>query len=161
MPPDTSSVRRLHVLPALLALAITAGSLACAQPDKATACALPSSSGGLRNPDSTVFAFPHLGRPDVISEDVYTGWIALAPGAAIPVHSHSEEHEIVFVTCGSGESTVRGETTTLTTGMVMHAPPGDPHGVTAGPDGLIGVQIYRPGAPGLRFYDWTPLGGTE
>lgn len=140
--------------------ALAAVLLSC-QPDDShvAACDLPDADGGFLNADSSVVAYPHLARAAVISEDVYTGWIVVRPGGTIPVHSHGVEHEIAFITCGGGERSLDGDVIRIGEGDVMHALPGQPHGVTAGPAGLVAVQIYRPGAPGLRFYDWTPMEG--
>jgi quercetin dioxygenase-like cupin family protein len=106
-----------------------------------------------RSPDATVLAIPLLSRDAVDSLGLYTGWIFLAPGTVVAEHQHDGD-EILFVACGSARFRVNGQESALSQGASLRVPAGTRHAAIAGPEGMVAVQIYRPGGAGLRFYGW-------
>ena len=78
--------------------------------------------------------------------------IDLAPGCAVPEHSHHNEQLGVLVR-GSMRFRVGDETRELGPGATWRIPGDVPHGVTAGPDGALAIECFTP----LRE-DW---GGLE
>ena len=141
----------------VIAATLVAGCVAQSERD----CALPYSGSVRRNADSTVLGSPLLSAAQVDSWGVYTGSILLLPEVALPEHAHREAEEIVFVSCGSVQVIMDGVEHVLEEGSALHIPAGTPHTAMAGPRGMAAVQMYRPGGPGLRFYEWTevPSGG--
>ncbi len=134
-------------------LCATVTGLACVAPTERV-CVLPANGPVHRNPDATVLAAPLLSAGAADSLGIYTGWIALRPDAALPEHVHAEADEIVFVTCGGGQMIIGSVERIVTAGTSVRIPRGARHTVMAGPRGAVAVQIYRPGGPGTRFYDW-------
>lgn len=75
--------------------------------------------------------------------------VVLEPGAVAPAHTHDEE-QIGYVVSGSIEFT-DGETTwSLVPGDFYHAPPGTPHGATAGDEGCVVVDAFSPPREQIR-----------
>ncbi len=138
-----------------IAVMLVAGCVAQSERD----CTLPHSDSVRRNADSTVFASPLLSAAQVDSLGVYMGSILLLPEVALPEHAHPHAEEIVFVSCGSVQIILDGVEHVLEEGSALHIPAGAPHTAMAGPRGMAAVQVYRPGGPGLRFYDWTEVPG--
>lgn len=109
-----------------------------------------------RSPDNQIQAAPLYARGAVDSLGAYAGWLFLAPGAAVAEHQHDGD-ELVFAVCGSARMRIGGEETAVTQGASVRIPKGTPHAALVGAEGLVMVQVYRPGAPGLRYYDWPLL----
>ncbi len=122
-------------------------------------CALPQSGSVRRNANATVLASPLLSAQQVDSLGVYTGSILLLPEVALAEHAHPDAEEIVFVSCGSVQVIMDGVEHVLEEGSALRIPAGAPHTAMAGPRGMAAVQVYRPGGPGLRFYDWSEVSG--
>ena len=107
-----------------------------------------------RNADSTVMAQPLLARAALDSLGVYSGWLFLAPGFLVTEHEHDAE-ELLWVVCGSARLRLGQEEVALGPGASVRIPRGAPHAALVGAEGLVAVQVYRPGPPGFRYYDWT------
>jgi len=69
--------------------------------------------------------------------------VTLEPGSAAPVHTHDEE-QMGIVISGSGDFELDGEVRRVGPGDTYHAPPGVPHGVVAGPEGCVVVDVFSP-----------------
>jgi quercetin dioxygenase-like cupin family protein len=80
----------------------------------------------------------------------YVGHVRFDPGVNIPEHVHAGEAELLYITSGSGEMTVAGETFTVEAGMAVYIPPGTKHAATS-KTGLVAVQFYTPSGPEQRF----------
>lgn len=65
------------------------------------------------------------------ARDLLMGTEALPPGSAIPVHSHDDYEEIIFIHRGTVRLTLGDETTLAEPGTTMFVPPGTWHGVAA------------------------------
>ncbi|MHB1195067.1 MAG: cupin domain-containing protein [Longimicrobiales bacterium] len=75
----------------------------------------------------------------------------VAPGAAIPVHHHTHEDEIIFIHTGRGILTFGDERIPGGAGAMLYAPRGVWHGVeNTGSETIIWCAIYSP--PGLEQY---------
>ena len=118
-------------------------------------CQLPGTGGFRQNPPGSVRVRPLLARGEVDSLGFYGGWINILPGGSVAEHVHAEGDEILWVTCGSASVLVDGREVSLGEGSTLRIPRGVKHASRAGERGMVAVQVYRPGAPGLRFYDWT------
>jgi uncharacterized RmlC-like cupin family protein len=108
-----------------------------------------------RNADGSIMVQPLLGRAAVDSVGVYSGWLFLAPGHVVTEHEHDAE-EMLWVVCGSARLRLGEEEIALVPGASVRIPRGTPHAALAGAEGVVAVQVYRPGTPGLRYYDWSP-----
>ncbi len=106
-----------------------------------------------RNPDAPQMVVPLLSREAVDSLGTYTGWIWLGPGMAVPEHQHDGD-EMLWVVCGGARFRLDGREIALTQGSSVRVPRGTPHAALIGPEGMVAVQVYRPGGAGLRFYGW-------
>jgi quercetin dioxygenase-like cupin family protein len=133
---------------------VLCGLLTCHQAYAQETCQLPGSGTFRQNPPGTVRVRPLLARTEVDSLGMYGGWINILPGASVAEHVHAEGDEILWATCGSGTLLVDGREISLREGGSLRIPRGVKHAATAGERGMVAVQVYRPGAPGLRFYDW-------
>jgi quercetin dioxygenase-like cupin family protein len=134
---------------------LVSGCVESIEPD----CALPAGGVVLRDADSTVMVSPLFAGAQVDSLGLYAGRILLLPEAAVAEHAHADAEELVFVTCGGGEMILDGVEHVLETGTSLRIPRDAQHTVMAGPRGLLAVQVYRPGGPGKRFYDWAAMLG--
>lgn len=75
----------------------------------------------------------------------------VAPGAAIPVHHHTQEDEIIFIHSGQGVLTFGDSTIPCGPGAMLYAPRGVWHGIeNTGSDTIAWCAIYSP--PGLEQY---------
>ncbi|MGH7754138.1 MAG: cupin domain-containing protein [Gemmatimonadales bacterium] len=106
-----------------------------------------------RNPDAPILAQPLFAKEAVDSLGMYVGWLFLGPGTVVPEHEHDGD-EVLFVVCGGARFRVNGKETGLTQGASLRVPKGNRHAAIAGAQGMVAVQVYRPGGAGLRFYDW-------
>jgi quercetin dioxygenase-like cupin family protein len=71
--------------------------------------------------------------------------VTIAPGATTAVSHHKIAEEYYFVLAGSGTAVLDGREHPLRTGDFLRLPPGTTHGFTAGPDGLVMLDIHTPG----------------
>lgn len=65
------------------------------------------------------------------------------PHSEAPVHTHDEE-QMGMVLSGSGDFELDGETRRVGPGDVYHAPPGVPHGLRAGAEGCVVLDVFSP-----------------
>ena len=107
-----------------------------------------------RNPDVNIMVAPLTPRGAVDSLGMYTGWLFLGPGAVVPEHDHGDDEEILFVVCGSARFRLGDSEVALQPGISTRIPARTRHAALVGPEGMVAVQIYRGGAPGLRFFTW-------
>jgi len=70
-------------------------------------------------------------------------FFALAPGQDVPVHT-SHSTVVVTVTHGSGIFAGKDGSAPLTTGETIAYEPDEPHGMTAGENGLRFVAVISP-----------------
>jgi quercetin dioxygenase-like cupin family protein len=110
-----------------------------------------------RNPDVNVMTAPLLSRAEVDSLGVYMGWLFLGPGVVVPEHDHGDDVEILMVVCGSARFRIGEQETSLIPGSSLRIPKRTRHAAIGGPEGMVAVQLYRGGAPGLRFYTWDSI----
>lgn len=110
-----------------------------------------------RNPDAVIMAAPLTSRGAVDSLGMYTGWLFLGPGVVVPEHDHGDDEEILFVVCGSARFRIGAAEVALGPGIATRIPRRTKHAAIVGPEGLVAVQIYRGGTPGLRFFGWDPV----
>jgi len=108
----------------------------------------------LRNPDAMMMAAPLTSKGAVDSLGLYTGWLFLGPGVMVPEHDHGEDEEILFVVCGSARFRIGTAEVALVPGIATRIPKRTRHAAIVGPEGLVAVQVYRGGTPGLRFFNW-------
>jgi quercetin dioxygenase-like cupin family protein len=87
-------------------------------------------------------------RP-IVGERLNIQEVVLEPGAVAPVHTHDEE-QIGFVVSGEIEFTDGDSTWRLGPGDCYHAPPGVPHGATAGTEGCVVVDAFSPPREQIR-----------
>ena len=106
------------------------------------------------NPDAPSMAAPLMAREAVDSLGVYVGWLFLAPGQMVPEHDHGDDEEMLMVVCGGALFRRGGSEVALVPGSSIRIPKRTRHAAIAGSDGMVAVQVYRGGAPGLRFYGW-------
>lgn len=107
-----------------------------------------------RNPDALIMAAPLTSRAAVDSLGMYTGWLFLGPGVVVPEHDHGDDEEILFVVCGSSRLRIGDQEIALHPGLSTRLPRRTRHAAIVGPEGMVAVQIYRGGTPGLRFFTW-------
>ena len=107
-----------------------------------------------RNPDAMIMAAPLTSRAAVDSLGMYTGWLFLGPGVIVPEHDHGDDEEVLFVICGGSRFRLGEREVALTPGISIRIPRRTRHAAIVGPEGMVAVQIYRGGAPGLRFFTW-------
>jgi len=107
-----------------------------------------------RNPDAVMMAAPLTSRGAVDSLGAYTGWLFLGPGIVVPEHDHGDDEEMLFVVCGGARFRLGAEEVALVPGSSIRIPHRTRHAAIVGAEGLVAVQIYRGGAPGLRFFNW-------
>jgi quercetin dioxygenase-like cupin family protein len=69
--------------------------------------------------------------------------VELVPGAVVPEHHHESE-QLGMVITGEMHFTLDGETRVLGPGGTWRILSGRPHGVVAGPDGAVVLDIFSP-----------------
>ena len=110
-----------------------------------------------RNPDVMIMAAPLTSKGAVDSLGAYTGWLFLGPGVVVPEHDHGDDEEMLFVICGSSRFRLGDKEIALVPGSSIRIPRRTRHAAIIGPEGLVAVQVYRGGAPGLRYFTWDVL----
>lgn len=69
----------------------------------------------------------------------------IAPGAAIPVHRHRNEDELIFIQAGEGVLTLGERTRHVSSGAMLYGPRGIWHGITnTGTQTIIWCAIFSP-----------------
>jgi quercetin dioxygenase-like cupin family protein len=81
-------------------------------------------------------------------EHVMVGLNCLEPGQTQPVHAHNGSDKFYFVLSGTGRFTVGDQDQTVTSGSVITAPAGVPHGVTNAGEERLSVLVAI--APGIK-----------
>jgi mannose-6-phosphate isomerase-like protein (cupin superfamily) len=75
----------------------------------------------------------------------------VAPGASIPVHSHRNEDELIFLHTGTGIVTLGDRRVPSSAGAMLYAPKGTWHGIeNTGPDVLTWCAVWSP--PGFEQF---------
>ena len=110
-----------------------------------------------RNPDVLIMAAPLTSKGAVDSIGAYTGWLFLGPGVVVPEHDHGDDEEMLFVICGGSRFRVGDKEVALVPGSSVRIPRRTRHAAIIGPEGLVAVQVYRGGTPGLRYFTWDVL----
>ncbi|HKP30351.1 MAG TPA: dimethylsulfonioproprionate lyase family protein [Gemmatimonadales bacterium] len=114
-----------------------------------------------RNPDAMIMAAPLTSKGAVDSLGAYTGWLFLGPGVVVPEHDHGEDEEMLFVICGGSRFRVGDKEISLEPGSSIRIPRRTRHAAIIGAEGLVAVQVYRGGTPGLRYFTWDVLPVTK
>jgi unsaturated pyranuronate lyase len=82
--------------------------------------------------------------------------VELAPNCIVPEHAHHNE-QLGLVLKGSMLFTVGGERRELVAGDTYNIPSNVPHGVVAGPEGAVAIDVFSPvRADWARFEPGTP-----
>lgn len=81
--------------------------------------------------------------------------LTLEAGAAVPLHQHAAETELLYILDGAGTMTVDGVALQVLPMSVVQVPPGAQHSFTASA-ALRAIQIYTPGGPEQRFKATSP-----
>ena len=110
-----------------------------------------------RNPDVLILAAPLTPRAALDSIGAYTGWLFLGPGVVVPEHDHGDDEEMLFVICGGSRFRIGDREIALEPGSSVRIPRRARHAAIIGPEGMVAVQVYRGGAPGLRYFTWDVL----
>lgn len=76
--------------------------------------------------------------------------LSLDAGAAVPLHDHAAETELLYILEGSGTMTVNGVSLAVAPTSVVQVPPGAKHSFTASAP-LRAIQLYTPAGPEQRF----------
>jgi quercetin dioxygenase-like cupin family protein len=79
------------------------------------------------------------------------------PGCASRRHIHARNHETFFVLEGGAKFVLGDETHEGIPGSLFHIPPGLPHQVFAGDDGVRMLMVYSPGETEAMFKDMVAL----
>ena len=79
----------------------------------------------------------------VQGEQLTLAVVELGPNAVVPEHRHVAEQLGIVIT-GEMHFTVDGETRVLGPGGTWRILSNRPHGVTAGPDGAVVIDIFNP-----------------
>ena len=79
------------------------------------------------------------------------------PGFASRPHMHTQNHETFYVLEGGGTFILGDETHEGKVGSLFHIPPGLPHQVIAGDEGIRMLMVYSPGQTEAMFADMTAL----
>ncbi len=79
------------------------------------------------------------------------------PGFASRRHAHTQNHETFYVLEGNATFILGDETHQGTPGSLFHIPPGVPHKVIAGDDGIRMLMVYSPGETEAMFKDMVAL----
>ena len=61
---------------------------------------------------------------------------------------------MLFVICGGSRFRIGDKETALEPGSSIRIPRRTRHAAIIGPEGLVAVQVYRGGTPGLRYFTW-------
>jgi quercetin dioxygenase-like cupin family protein len=69
--------------------------------------------------------------------------VTIDPDHEAPVHTHDEE-QMGIVVSGSGDFELDGETRRVVPGDTYHAPPGVSHGLRAGAEGCVVIDVFSP-----------------
>lgn len=79
------------------------------------------------------------------------------PGFASRKHMHTQNHETFYVIEGGGEFIMGDKSYQGNVGSMFHIPPGLPHQVIAGDDGIRMLMVYSPGQTEAMFSEMTAL----
>jgi quercetin dioxygenase-like cupin family protein len=69
--------------------------------------------------------------------------VTIEPNGSAASHTHDEE-QMGLIIAGGGVFELDGVKKEVGPGDVYHAPPGVPHGLTAGPEGCVVVDAFSP-----------------
>ena len=88
-------------------------------------------------------------------------WEEIAPGDAIPLHTHSSD-ELVVVDRGAGDYRLGEERRAVGPGTAVFIPAGTPHGVVnEGPDRLDIHAVFPSATLDITYLERNPAPGTE
>ena len=79
------------------------------------------------------------------------------PGFASRRHMHTRNHETFYILEGNATFILCDETHQATPGSTFHIPPGVPHKVIAGDDGVRMLMVFSPGDTEAMFKDMVVL----
>ena len=79
------------------------------------------------------------------------------PGFASRRHAHTQNNETFYVIEGSATFILGDEEFEGTVGSMFHIPPGLPHQVIAGDEGIRMLMVYSPGTTEAMFNEMTAL----
>lgn len=79
------------------------------------------------------------------------------PGFKSRRHAHTQNHETFYVLEGGATFILGDETHQGTPGSLFHIPPGVPHQMVAGDDGVRVLMVYSPGETEAMFKDMVAL----
>lgn len=87
-----------------------------------------------------------MGKADLLAgKELFAGLNAFEPGQEHALHTHAGQDKLYYVISGSGEVTVGETVLTITTGDLVLAKDGEPHGLkNPGPDRLIVMVVMAP-----------------
>ena len=90
------------------------------------------------------------------------GTESLAPGAAIPVHRHLSQDEVLFIHKGQGRATLEGKSMTVLPGLMLYVPRNAWHGLRNTGTGLLQFT-WTSAPPGIEefFREVSRLGASS
>lgn len=77
-------------------------------------------------------------------------WMEVKAGVTVPVHTHDQSIELVYVVEGRGSMTRGTGPLPIAAGQIVQIPAGVPHSLTTA-TALVAVQLYSPRGPEQRF----------
>ena len=104
----------------------------------------------IRPEDHAAFSPSKMGKSTLFtSRNVLVGLNAFEPGQEHALHAHAGQDKVYLVLRGTGEFLLEGRELPMTTGDLLVAPDGVPHGVrNTGGERLLVLAILTP-APGV------------
>lgn len=84
-----------------------------------------------------------LFRPEE-ADQMTVRWVRVGAGGSIPATFHRVAREVLYVLEGSAEFTIGEETVVGAAGDFLHIPPGAPHALEAGAEGVCFLAIESP-----------------
>ena len=105
----------------------------------------------IRPEDHAVYSPAKMGKTTIFrSPSVLVGLNAFEPGQEHALHAHAGQDKIYLVVRGSGLFLLEGRELPMSTGDLLVAPDGVPHGVrNTGPERLLVLAVLAPAPGGL------------
>jgi quercetin dioxygenase-like cupin family protein len=103
----------------------------------------------IRPEDHAIFNPDKMGKATLFeSEHILVGLNCFEPGQEHPLHAHSGMDKVYQVVAGEGEFLLEGREVAMSSGVVLVAPGGVPHGIrNTGDQRLVVLAILAPGPP--------------